>query len=182
MVLPAYDVEAGICNAVSCLLHACVDGRGLLEVFLVSFSKDPSFFPYVVLTAGYVVALETVDNPALLFFRVLVLWLHVVLPLKCTCIPYLPHMCLKLSASSFVYGITTCPTVELGLELVVVVVLVLWFLFACIWLLLFSPVCVCCSKLLVVVLLVSCRLLLIRSSWLLFKTLFCTLLMTQRRG
>ena len=69
-------------------------------------------------------------------------------------------MCLKLSTSPFVYGITTCPTVELGLELVVVVVLVPWLLFACVWLLLFSPVCVCCSKLLVL-LLVFCRLLLL---------------------
>ena len=74
----------------------------------------------------------------------------VVLPLKCTCTPYLPHVCLKLSDSPFVYGITTCPTVEMDLELMVVVVLVPWLLFACVWLLLFSPVCVCCSKLLVV--------------------------------
>ena len=84
-------------------------------------------------------------------------------------------MCLKLSTSPFVYGITTCPTVELGLELVVVVVLVPWLLFACVWLLLFSTVCVCCSKLLVVLLLVLCRLLLLWSSQLLFKPLFCTL-------
>ena len=70
-------------------------------------------------------------------------------------------MCLKLSASPFVYGITTCATVELGLELVVVVVLVPWLLFACVWLLLFSPVCVCCSKLLVLLLHVICRLLLL---------------------
>ena len=42
----------------------------------------------------------------------------VVLPLKCTCILYLPQMYLKLSAIPFVYGITTCPTVDLGLEMV----------------------------------------------------------------
>ena len=68
---------------------------------------------------------------------------------------------LKLSASPFVYGITTSPTVALDLELVVVVVLALWLLFACVSLLLFSPVCVCCSKQLVVLLLVFCRLLLL---------------------
>ena len=42
----------------------------------------------------------------------------VVLPLKCTCIPYLPQMCLKLSTIPFVYGTTTCPTVDLGFGMV----------------------------------------------------------------
>ena len=35
----------------------------------------------------------------------------VVFPLKCTCIPYLPHMCLMLSAVPLVYGMTVCPMV-----------------------------------------------------------------------
>ena len=54
----------------------CMDGRGLFQVFLASFSKGPCCFPYVLLMAGYVIALETVDNPAFLFLRVLVLWFH----------------------------------------------------------------------------------------------------------
>ena len=125
LVLPAYDIEAGACNVVSCLLHVCMDGRGLLEVLLASFTKCPCCFSYVLLIAGYVVALETVDNPTLLFFRVLVFWLHEDLfywyvVLKCSCIPYLPHVCLKLSARPFVYGMTTYATVDLGLELAVV--------------------------------------------------------------
>ena len=33
----------------------------------------------------------------------------VVFPLKCTCIPYLLHICLMLSAVPFVYGMTICP-------------------------------------------------------------------------
>ena len=37
----------------------------------------------------------------------------VVLPWKCTCIPYLPHICLMLLAIPFVYGMKTCPTVVL---------------------------------------------------------------------
>ena len=53
-----------------------MDGRGLLEVFLASFTKGPCCFPYVLLIAGCVAALEAVDDPTLLFFRVLVLWLH----------------------------------------------------------------------------------------------------------
>ena len=183
LVLPAYDVEAGVCNVVSCLFSMGMDGRGLFDVFLASFSKGPCCFPYVLLITGYVIALETVDNPTLLFFRVLVLWFHKDL-FDC-CIAFemylytILHMCLKLSTSPFVYGITTCSTVEWGLELVVVVVLVPWLLFACVWLLLFSPVCFCCSKLLVVLLLVFCRLLLLWSSQLLYKTLFGTLLMAQ---
>ena len=88
-------------------------------------------------------------------------------------------MCfLKLSASPYVYGMTTYPMVELCLELVVGTVLSLGLLFACAWLLL-SPVCVGCSMLLLVMLLVSCRLLMLESSQLLFKTLLCTLLMVQ---
>ena len=77
------------------------------------------------------------------------------------------RMFLKLSARSCVYGMTTYPTVDLGLEVVVGAVLALWLPFSCTWLLL-SPVCVCCSILL-----------LLASSWLLFKTLLFTLLMAQ---
>ena len=55
-----------------------MNGRGLLEVILASFTKGPCCFPFVRLMAGYVVALETVDNPTILFFRVLVLFYCVV--------------------------------------------------------------------------------------------------------
>ena len=37
----------------------------------------------------------------------------VVFPLKCTCIPYLPHVCLILSAVPLVYGIIICSMVFL---------------------------------------------------------------------
>ena len=39
-------------------------------MFLASFSKGPCCFPYVLLITGYVVALEAVDDPTLLFLRV----------------------------------------------------------------------------------------------------------------
>ena len=65
----------------------------------------------------------------------------VVLSLKCTCMPYLPQMCLILSTVLFVYGMTTCPTMDLFLE-VVGCGLVPWLLLFCVWLLLLSPVCV----------------------------------------
>ena len=65
-----------VCNVWSCLLYVCMDGRGVFEVLLASFTKGPCCFPHVLLITGYMVALETVDNPTLLFFRVLVLWLH----------------------------------------------------------------------------------------------------------
>ena len=68
--------------------------------------------------------------------------------------------------------------VELDLELVDVVVLVPGLLFACTWLLL-SPDWLGCSMLVVLLLSVFCGLLLLQSSWLLFKTLLCTLLMAQ---
>ena len=45
----------------------------------------------------------------------------VVFPLKCTLIPYLPQMCLKLLTVPCVYGMTTCPMVLVGPGLVLVV-------------------------------------------------------------
>ena len=55
--------------------------------------------------------------------------LMVVLPLKYTCIPYLPHIFLKLSDNPLVYGTTTYPTLILVVVLVVfavLAVLLLW--------------------------------------------------------
>ena len=92
--------------------------------------------------------------------------------------PVLPHVFLKLSASLCVYGMTTYPMVDFGLEMVVVTVLSFGLLLAC-ELLLLSPVCVCWSMLLEGLLLVSWKLLLLESSQLLFKNLLCTPLMVQ---
>ena len=80
----------------------------------------------------------------------------VVFPLKCTCIPYLPHMCFILSAVPLVYGMTISP-VDFLVVLALVLVLV---------------------KLLLVMLLSSSFVLLLLffealvSSWLLLITLF----------
>ena len=49
--------------------------------------------------------------------------LMVVFPLKCTCIPYLLHICLMPSAVPFVYGMTICPIVALFVCLLLVVLL-----------------------------------------------------------
>ena len=70
---------------------------------------------------------------------------------------------------------TTCPTVCLGLEVVVCPALAL----VCLYLVVVVPVCVCCSMLLLVLLLVGCGLLLLESSQLLFKALLCTLVIAQ---
>ena len=45
-------------------------------MFLASFSKGPGCLLYVFFIAGYVIALETVDYPTLLFFWVLVFGFH----------------------------------------------------------------------------------------------------------
>ena len=76
LVLPVYDVETCFCDVVPCLLYVCIDGGGLFEVFLASFSKGPGCLPYVFFITVYVIAWETVDYPTLLFFRVLVLRFH----------------------------------------------------------------------------------------------------------
>ena len=107
MVLPAYDVEVCVCNAVFCLLYVHMHGKGLFEVLLASFPKGPCCFTYVLLIAGYVVTLETVGDPTLLVLRVLVLGFHKNLFECCVALevyfmPYLPQMCLKLSATPFV--------------------------------------------------------------------------------
>ena len=88
--------------------------------------------------------------------------LIVVFPLKCACIPYLPHVCFILSAIPFVYGMTTCPTVVLFTCLLMVGQLL--------WLLLMAF-----PLLLLLVLLLFVELLQLVSSWLLFKTFCCTL-------
>ena len=85
-------------------------------------------------------------------------------------------MCLILSATHLVYGMTTCPTVDLLPEEMVGWLLP-WLLLLFVWLLL-SLVCVdelwLLSKLFWFV-----ELLLLRSSQLLFNTLFCILLIAQ---
>ena len=97
------------------------------------------------------------------------------LPLKWTCIPYLPHTCLMLSPIPFVYGITTWPTVFL-LALTLLFCLLPGLLF-CVVLVLLSIVCVVVSWPLLLLLLDFAWGLL--SSWLLFRTLFLTLLIAQ---
>ena len=53
-----------------------MDERGLLKVLLASFPKGLCCLPYLLLIAGYVIALVTVDDPTLLIHGVLVLRLH----------------------------------------------------------------------------------------------------------
>ena len=59
-----------------CPVCMCMDGRGLLQLILSSFPKGPCSFPYVLLIAGYVIALEAVDYPTFLVLLVLVLGFH----------------------------------------------------------------------------------------------------------
>ena len=87
-------------------------------------------------------------------------------------------MFLKLSARPCVYGKITYPTVDFGIEMVVLSVLVFRLLLAC-ELLVLSSGCGCWYLLLVRLLCVSWRLLLLEFSWLLFKNSLCTLLMAQ---
>ena len=87
LVLPAYDVETGVCGVVPFLLYVCMDGRGLLKVLLASFPKGPCCLPFALLIAGYVIVLEAVDYPTFLSFRswslgFLRTCLIVVLPMK----------------------------------------------------------------------------------------------------
>ena len=49
MVLTAYNVETVVHYVVSCLLDVCMDGRGLLEMFLASFPQGPGCLSYVFL-------------------------------------------------------------------------------------------------------------------------------------
>ena len=152
-------------------------------MFLVSFPKGPGCLPYVFLITGYVTALETVYNPTFAVCGVLVLGLHedlfmVVLPLKCTWIPYLPQICLKLLAIPLVYDITTWPIVDL-LAGEGIGCLVPWWLLSCVVLWLSASVIIAIPSLLLLVLFCSGGMLSLWSPQLLFNTLFCTLFMAK---
>ena len=60
----------------SCFLYVFMDWRELFKVFLASFSKGPCCFPYVLLIASYMFALETVHDATFLLLWVLVLGIH----------------------------------------------------------------------------------------------------------
>ena len=67
------------------------------------------------MVAVQVVALKAIDDPTCDYpwgpwsFGFMRICLMVLIPLKCTWIPYLPQTCLILSEVPFVYGMTMCP-------------------------------------------------------------------------
>ena len=63
-------------QSVSSLLDVHMDGRGLFQVLLVSFTQRPWCFPYVLLITGNIPTLVTAYDPTLLVLGVLVLWFH----------------------------------------------------------------------------------------------------------
>ena len=63
-------LKLGVCDGASFLLYVCLDGRRVPEVLLASFPKGPCCFPYVLLIAGYVVALVLVLESRVLSFNV----------------------------------------------------------------------------------------------------------------
>ena len=160
-----------------------MDGRGLLEVFLLSLSKGLCCHLYVFLITHSVIELETVDYPTFLVLGVLVLWFHEdmfycgvsfevsLYAMLTTCVFETVHQPLCVWYDNY-------PMMDLGLEMVAVTVLAFGLLLACALLFLF-PVCVSWSMLLEELLLVSWRLLLLESSLLIFKSLLCTLLVAQ---
>ena len=160
----------------ACLLDMPMDRWRLFKMFLSSFLEGLGGFPYVFLITVKVVTLVAVNYSTLSLgswsLGFISTCLIVVLPLKWTCIPYLPHICLMLLPIPFVYGITTWPTVFL-----LALVLLFWLLpglLFCVVLLLLSMVCVVVSWPLLLLLLGFVGGLL--SSRLLFRTLFWTLL------
>ena len=129
------------------------------------------------------VALKAVDYPTFLVLGVLVLWFHGDLfycgvSFEVSLYAILTKCVFEAFCQLLCVWYETYLMVDLGLEMVVVTVIAFGLLLSCA-LLLLSPVCVCWSMLLEELLLVSWRLLLLESSQLLFKNLFCTLFMAQ---
>ena len=115
-VLPSYDVELVIIYWVSCGLGSPCMGDGCLRC---SFLLFPSVCLFLLCTFHHSLV-EGIGSYILnhfccplgsLSFGFIRICFMVVLPLKCTCIPYLPHVCLILSAIPLVYGMTICPMV-----------------------------------------------------------------------
>ena len=104
-----------------------------LDVPCVS-PQGPWCFSYVLIPVGDVLTLVAVyySTPVVLGYLVtgfISVCMIVVIPLKYVCIPYLPHIFLKLSDSHLVYGTTTYPTPDLSAVLEVFpvfVVLLFW--------------------------------------------------------
>ena len=108
------------------LLDMCMDGRGLLQVFLLPFPQGPGCLSCVLFITCYVVALVTIDDPTLLVLGVLVFGLLEFLFDGCISLEmYLDAILttnvLKLLAVPLVYGMTTCPIVLVGPRLLLVV-------------------------------------------------------------
>ena len=113
VALPAYDHE---------IFHRCCMASVVLvlkywwwcfQMFFIPFSKPSRWFPYELIFTVNPVIPEPVNQITLLFFVMLPLsfddtsrFFRVVPPLKCTCIPHLWQMFLKLSLMPWVYRTT----------------------------------------------------------------------------
>ena len=111
VALPAYDLE---------IFHRCCVVSVVLvfkywwwcfQMFFIPFSKHSRWFPYVLIFTVNPVTPEPVNHTVLLCGAIFIFcdtskFFMVVPSLKCTCIPYLWQMFLKLSLVPLVYGTT----------------------------------------------------------------------------
>ena len=114
-VLLSYDVKAVVFYGVSCCLWMTVYGWRLFKVFLSSLTLV-SLMSLLYIhhnpddgtgSCKLKPLLLSLGSWSLGFMRTCFI---VVFPLKCTCIPYLLHVCFILLAIPFVYRMTICPT------------------------------------------------------------------------
>ena len=72
MVLPAYDVEVLRCGIVTSLAAVCMNGRGFLQVLLVSFPQGPGSYPYALFITCEFPTVVKVDGSTFLVHWILV--------------------------------------------------------------------------------------------------------------
>ena len=73
MPLPPYYFEVIMTGGVACMVTVLMNGRGVLQVLFVSFTKGPGGFPYVFIITREVTTLEPIDDPTFADHRVFVL-------------------------------------------------------------------------------------------------------------
>ena len=87
MPLPPYYLEVVMIGGMACMVTVLMNGKGVLQMLFVSFTRGPGGFPYVFIIIIKVTTLEPVDDPLWLTIGYLSLeetgrFLMVLLPLK----------------------------------------------------------------------------------------------------
>ena len=74
--LPPYYLEVIVAGGMACMVTVLINGKGVLQVLFVSFTKGSGGFPYVFIITREVTTLELINGPTFADDRVFVLGRH----------------------------------------------------------------------------------------------------------